>query len=87
MNVLIEMEQQLEEPWKIRDRMLQEMGWCSKGSSWAEWQAARLNRLFLEQGVIGRPGRITAATVRHGERAALAKDRNSRVLPGDLGGR
>jgi hypothetical protein len=34
--------------------------------SWAEWKAAMLNRLFLEQGVIGKPGRITAATVRHG---------------------
>jgi hypothetical protein len=26
-----------------------------------------LNRLFREQGVTGQPGRITAATVRHGE--------------------
>ena len=36
------------------------LGWC-------EWKAAALNRLFQEQGVTGRPGRITAATVRHGE--------------------
>lgn len=36
--------------------------------SWAEWKAESLNRLFLEQGVIGRPGRITAATVLDGER-------------------
>jgi hypothetical protein len=36
----------------------------------AEWKAAALNRLFQEQGVTGRPGRITAATVRHGERKA-----------------
>ncbi|MCC6486391.1 MAG: hypothetical protein IT364_02745 [Candidatus Hydrogenedentes bacterium] len=37
---------------------------------WAEWKAAALNRLFQEQGVIGQPGRITATTVRHGERKA-----------------
>jgi hypothetical protein len=35
--------------------------------SWAEWKAESLNRLFLEQGVTGRPGRITAETIRHGE--------------------
>jgi hypothetical protein len=35
---------------------------------WYEWKAAALNRLFLERGVTGEPGRITAATVRHGER-------------------
>jgi hypothetical protein len=35
--------------------------------SWCEWKAAALNRLFLEQGVIGKPGRITAETVRHSE--------------------
>jgi hypothetical protein len=34
--------------------------------SWAEWKAAALNRLFQEQGVIGKPGHITAATVRDG---------------------
>jgi hypothetical protein len=38
--------------------------WCA----WAEWKAAALNRLFQEQGATGKPGRITAATVRHGER-------------------
>jgi hypothetical protein len=37
------------------------------GISWAEWMAAALNQLFKEQGVIGQPGRITAATIRHGE--------------------
>jgi len=36
--------------------------------SWYEWKAAALNRLFQEQGVTGQPGRIPAATVRHGER-------------------
>ena len=40
--------------------------------SWAEWKARELNRLFQEQGVTGQPGRITAATVRHGENAAHA---------------
>jgi len=68
MNVLAAMEQHPAEPWKVRDRMLNEMGLCSKGTPWAEWKAAALNRLFQEQGTSGQPGRITAATVRHGER-------------------
>jgi hypothetical protein len=38
-----------------------------QGVSWAEWKAAALNRLFQELGVTGQPGRITDATVRHGE--------------------
>ena len=33
MNVLAEMEQHPEEPWKIRDRMLDEMGWYAKPSA------------------------------------------------------
>jgi hypothetical protein len=37
------------------------------GVSWAEWKARALNRLFKEQVATGRPGRITAATVAHGE--------------------
>jgi len=69
MSVLAEMEGHPEEAWKVRDRMLQEMGWHSAASSWAEWKASALNRLFHRHGVTGRPGRITAATVRHGERA------------------
>jgi hypothetical protein len=32
LNVLAEMERQPAEPWKVRDRMLNEMGWCSKGT-------------------------------------------------------
>lgn len=68
MNVPAEMERHPAEPWGVRDRMLNEMGWCSKGIPWAEWKAAALNRLFQEQGVTGRPGRIMAATVRHSER-------------------
>jgi hypothetical protein len=38
-------------------------------TDWSEWKAAMLNRLFQEQGKIGQPGRITAETVRHGERS------------------
>lgn len=38
------------------------------GIPWADWQAARLNRLFAEQGRTREPGRITADAVRHGER-------------------
>lgn len=67
MNVLAEMERHPAEPWTVRDRMLNEMGWFSNGIPWAEWKAAALNRLLEEQGVTGKPGRITAATVRHGE--------------------
>jgi hypothetical protein len=70
LNVLAAMEQHPAEPWKIRDGMLNEMGWCSKGTPWAEWKAAALNRLFQEHGAFGKAGRITAATVRHGERKA-----------------
>ena len=72
MNVLAEMERHPAEPWKVRDRMLNEMGWCSKRIPWAEWKASALNRPFQEQGVAGKPGRLTAATVRHGERKAGA---------------
>lgn len=67
MNVLAEMERHSDQPWTVRDRMLQEMRWRSKPTSWAEWKAAALNRLIQEQGVTGKPGRITAVTVRHGE--------------------
>ena len=34
----------------------------------AEWKAAALNRLFQEQAVTGKLGRITAATVERGEK-------------------
>lgn len=67
-NVLAEMEQHPAEPWKVRDRMLNDMGWCSKGTPWAERKAAALNRLFQEQVTSLKPGRITAVTIRHGER-------------------
>jgi hypothetical protein len=36
-------------------------------NSWSQWKARSLNRLFLDYGRTGEPGRITAATVRHGE--------------------
>jgi hypothetical protein len=51
---------------------------------WYEWKAAALNRLFQEQGTSGQPGKITAATVRHGERmrsdrpAELETNRNTK---------
>jgi hypothetical protein len=67
-NVLAAMEQEPNQPWVIRDRMLEEMGWRPNGIPWAEWKAQSLNKLFLEQGVTGEPGRIKPATVLHGER-------------------
>ena len=36
--------------------------------SWDEWKAGTINQLFLEQGRTGQPARITADTVRHGQR-------------------
>jgi hypothetical protein len=66
-NVLAAMEQEPNQPWVVRDRMLVEIGWTPDGIPWAEWKAASLNKLFLEQGVTGRPGKITAAAVRHCE--------------------
>jgi hypothetical protein len=38
MGVLREMERQPVEPWKVRDRMLKELGWNAKGIPWAEWR-------------------------------------------------
>jgi hypothetical protein len=67
-NVLAAMEQQPHQPWVIRDRMLKEMDWSPDGMPWAEWKAVSLNRLFQDQGVIGKPGKITADTVLDGER-------------------
>jgi hypothetical protein len=73
MNVLGEMERHPNEPWKVRDQTLQGMEWRSQPISWADWKAEALNRLFQNQGVTKRPGRITAATVRHGERKGDTK--------------
>jgi hypothetical protein len=63
MNVLAEMQRHPAEPWKVRDRILNDMNWCSKGIPWAKWKAAELNRLFHEEGVTTKTGRITAETV------------------------
>jgi len=38
----------------------------SSSKSPEEWKAAELNKLFAEQGLTGKPGRLTAETVRHG---------------------
>ena len=51
------------------------------GISWAEWKAVALNRLFQEQGVTGKPGRITAATVRHGEAMVRNSSGGGKVEP------
>jgi hypothetical protein len=42
----------------------------SEGVPVDAWRAAALNRLFQEHSASGQPGRITAETVRHGERKA-----------------
>jgi hypothetical protein len=73
MSVISEMEQSRVEPWTVRDRMLNEMGRSPKGTKWSDWKAAALNRLFQGQGATREPGRITAATVRHGETSAGRK--------------
>jgi hypothetical protein len=41
MNVLAEMERHSAEPWKVRDRMLNEMGWCSGTVAHRERAAGR----------------------------------------------
>lgn len=57
------MERHPADPWKVRDRILIEMGWCSKGTLWAEWKAAALNRLFQEQGTSGERRRETTGDI------------------------
>jgi len=49
----------------------------SGGVPYAEWKAGELNRLFLEQGLTGHLGRITADTVRHGNIDQRRLDRRS----------
>jgi hypothetical protein len=49
------------------------------GISWAEWKAAELNRLFQERDTSGQPGRITAATVLHGEKSQGKARPNERI--------
>ena len=41
--------------------------------SWAQWKANALNLLFQQQGQLGERGRITAATVIHGEQFSEKK--------------
>jgi hypothetical protein len=41
---------------------------------WADWKSAAINRLFEEQGLTRRPGKLTGAIVRHGEQASRKVD-------------
>jgi hypothetical protein len=65
------------EPWVVRDQRMAEICY----GSWAERKAAALNRLFDEQCAAPRrkPANITAATVRHGERAAMETGRQEEI--------
>jgi len=63
LSVLAEMDRHPADPWKVRDRILREIGWFPKHCSWAQWKAATLNRLFQEQGVTGQRGRIRTAAM------------------------
>jgi hypothetical protein len=67
-NVLTEMEKHPVEPWKVRDRMLEEMSWTPQGIPWATGKAQKLNQLFCELGKAGQPAKIQPETVGHGER-------------------
>ena len=53
------------------------------GVQWEDWKARELNRLFEEQGVTGRPGKITAAVVRHGLREARSQGDHVPPKPDD----
>jgi hypothetical protein len=52
-------------------------------SGWAEWQAEMLNRLFQEQGCTGQRGRITPATIRHGQASRASHGKPSGQSPQD----
>jgi len=65
--VLAAMEREPTEPWVVRDKLLAKMGWTPDRQSWAAWKAASLNELFLEQGVLGQPGKIRPETIRRTE--------------------
>jgi hypothetical protein len=67
-SVLTTMEKHAAEPWKVRDRMLEEMSWTPQGIPWATWKAEKLNQLFCELGKAGQPAKIQPETVGHGER-------------------
>jgi hypothetical protein len=46
LNVLAEMERHRESPWKIRDKLLEEMKWTPEGIPLKKWLAAQLDRIF-----------------------------------------
>jgi hypothetical protein len=69
----------VEYPWTARDRMLGKMEWRPTRIPWEAWKAVTLNRLFREQGVTGSPGRIKAATVRHGEGKVPGRQKSQKV--------
>ena len=46
---------------------------------WAEWKATQLNQVFEQHGVIGRPGRITADTVRRSSNHETANELKQRT--------
>lgn len=46
LSVLAEMERQPAEPWRVRDRLLNEMGWRSKGIVWRDKKRRGLNQHF-----------------------------------------
>jgi hypothetical protein len=63
LSVLAEMDRHPADPWKVRDRILREIGWFPKRCFWGQRKAATLNRLFQEQGVTGQRGRIRTAAM------------------------
>jgi hypothetical protein len=46
LNVLAEMERHLESPWKIGDKLLEEVKWTPEGIPLKKWYAAQLDRIF-----------------------------------------
>jgi hypothetical protein len=42
--VLKAMEEQSEAPWIVRDRLLDEIGWCPEGMTWEKWRMQSLAR-------------------------------------------
>lgn len=51
-------------------RALRDISAFSRAIPWAEWKATALNRIWQEHATTSKPARITADTVRHGERKA-----------------
>ena len=46
----------------------------TRAMPWAEWKATQLNQVFEQQGVTGRPGRITADTIRRSSNHETANE-------------